>query len=1522
MKKIRKILAVIMVFCMIIPDAFAITLDSNASLIETPENSSPLVNVIRVVNGTETVIYTGLLSGYDNGNWSDIDFDTTQFAISFDWDSEADEYLYIVPAENSDEVSSSINNIATTDTNALTTVNTGFDTNIAFWNKDGYCEYINEDYSNISVDVSIKNNSGSTENIQPYFALYESGKLIEAKMGNLQTVSNGSEISLSESFYINKEKADEYTIRVFNWNSGLKPLSEAVSISGDNADFYGDSFDTATLVSDINKEISGNINFAGENDWIKFKAENGTVYEIDCFSILGTVFSIYSSEGNVLSENVISSKINFSANCEYYICIANENNTGDYILTIQENPSGEADNFDIYSYDIELNSHKKEILDICKTLISSNKALSHEIYNNYEDVFAKDLELHNLPKFLKEHPKELLEFDELINRYYRTKYAEFIELKELYENIIIQYDEDYGYDIPGDIGGVGGSKRVLTDDVTAINSEENNQRITIEGMEDVDLIITDKTHNSITCKVVFPISGNTRYTISLLDFNTNDGLSSYEEKFSRTNTLLDEESFTIDNLVPGGIYFVELNWEVSTGNVLFCSGMYRRVQLKYITEEAKTSYPGRYIISTLEDDDKENASDTDFNIWLSRMDSAYACLKDLTGYTPQGGRKIEIRSTRQDLNDLYGVVDGETYWQIIYGWSGFPITFAQPHYRGLMNRLSSGDWGDLPLHEISHNFDKDIWEFDAETLSFFKMYYILTQLSGTVYRSDVATYDSYYGPWYTGDEYYDFLKSDCYISYESYFDFGEYSSGGLAAILIDIEREIDWKPFKSTFRYFSSLDDDQVPETQGDKLKLFLTKLKDYSGEDVLDYISSRDTGIIENHFGITLNYVETIYPSISDGGSIGGGEISASSGSFDVYEFTPTESANYYIYTSPYGGSGVSNDTYLEVYTNKELTGTPIASNDDYDGGRFSKVSVALTEGTTYYIKMRHYSDGQLHAQLNITKNVPVTELEEGGYEDIITANGEYALYSFTPDFTGTYIFEATNYNGENAVYDTYLKLYENESMTKRIGNDERKIVVNLSAGETYYLQFCGYMMKYARGRINVRQGAVVEFSKRTGRNFIYVNSPEYLMKFDMTDGSLRAGELAHHKIFEQKGITGENTYFQTHMSWYGLGKEPEISYPEHPFYLDVDFYNESDKPITIEISNLAYGLSYRDMGDYYTKKENYTLTLAPHEHKLLIETIATDKFILTSNDQERPTILFDFKVTGGSVMVSSLAAYNRANLCLKNGTERTLLYNNEVLDGGFFETDYVYTRLDELDYPGKYKGVAWNQSAWIDSDIEFLIDENTQIGEGQPIYLRDDFYDAVENPKWSWRTALNPIDDDDVGTLSAMPGALHSFRYPYDDTGEREWYFDFLYHDLTQIDKNGTGKWVNTPVSDEAIAELRAIVAAGKKQKGYEIDEAAVSLGEWGTTYHYTITVTNTTDVDRTATLRCRGFSSMTLGYKLSDEEIYQTDFEYEKGQGDNDWWEPFGYTVPANDTITFEVVTTLGVSIGGTTYQFVVR
>ena len=72
---------------------------------------------------------------------------------------------------------------------------------------------------------------------------------------------------------------------------------------------------------------------------------------------------------------------------------------------------------------------------------------------------------------------------------------------------------------------------------------------------------------------------------------------------------------------------------------------------------------------------------------------------------------------------------------------------------------------------------------------------------------------------------------------------------------------------------------------------------------------------------------------------------------------------------------------------------------------------------------------------------------------------------------------------------------------MTQRVGYDSKQIIVNLTAGHTYYLQFSGLLMKSSRGRISVRPGQTIAFTKSTDSSFIYVNSPEYLTKYDVVD-------------------------------------------------------------------------------------------------------------------------------------------------------------------------------------------------------------------------------------------------------------------------------------------------------------------------------------------------------------------------------------------------------------------------------------
>jgi len=74
------------------------------------DNSDLFVDVIKEEQGVRTTIYSGTLSGYDNGQWIHMDFSTIQFAVIFDWNESENnvfnEVIYIIPQNNdvSDEL--------------------------------------------------------------------------------------------------------------------------------------------------------------------------------------------------------------------------------------------------------------------------------------------------------------------------------------------------------------------------------------------------------------------------------------------------------------------------------------------------------------------------------------------------------------------------------------------------------------------------------------------------------------------------------------------------------------------------------------------------------------------------------------------------------------------------------------------------------------------------------------------------------------------------------------------------------------------------------------------------------------------------------------------------------------------------------------------------------------------------------------------------------------------------------------------------------------------------------------------------------------------------------------------------------------------------------------------------------------------------------------------------------------------------------------------------------------------------
>lgn len=892
---------------------------------------------------------------------------------------------------------------------------------------------------------------------------------------------------------------------------------------------------------------------------------------------------------------------------------------------------------------------------------------------------------------------------------------------------------------------------------------------------------------------------------------------------------------------------------------------------------------------------------------------------------------INLKSSRDNFSEYQP--DGENYWRLIMGWSGNPVEISQPFYQSHMRRLKNDDWGDTPIHELSHDVDDDKWIFDPETLAFIKLAYVLEKLGGEVYRIDTEKY-------YTGSTYANFLKTDWFEGYNESFVKGIYMPAGLASILLDIKKNTGWDAFSKTFKYMGELSWRQVPDTELGKLNLFLTCLGNYSGKNVFNMISSRDKNILAENFGGTI---EKYTPPVADipGGSTGRRvDISVQKGDYKQYQFVPTKTGNYRIYTAPYGDSGAVNDTYVEIYTENTETGTPIASNDDYGTSKFSRIDINLSAGQPYYIKVYNYNrnNSRLHARLHIMSNDNIADIKLDSPQNVITENTEFKTFKFTPGSTGVYTFSVDGYNGGELSYDTYIKLYDNDSFNNMIGQNETKVVARLNKGHTYYLQFSGFLMRYAKARVTVRQGQTVQFTKKPDANFIYVNSPEYITRIDMVDDACHTRPLNENigiqpclKIFEQENVTGKNTYYQTHVAWWGGDVDYE---PSASFYTDIDFYNPTNSTITVSISNLAYGNEYSILENYYNGGgTNINISIPAHEHRLLFETLNAPLMMSYPGppagengwDWSRhrsPMILFDFQVNNGNTTVSSLAAYNRNNLCLRNGYKNIIDSTGKTLDSG----EIIYRlsdRPNEDDLYGKYKGIAKNQSAWIDVSLEFSLDDSLSSGQPLQVNLKDEKYpNGVANPKTWWMTHINPLNDQWDGLLFAMPGSEHRFTYHRDIGGV--WNFAYDYHDVNDISIDAKGNAsINNPVPNYILQNAALDVSKGQKEHfSGTPDELACGMGAWGATYHYTITIANQSDSEKSISYQVKNVENMIFGYKTLEDQNYTTQYIPSVGSGDSDWRSFQSIAIPANEMAAFEIVTMLGGGHGGTNNRIVLN
>ena len=1578
MRKMNKLISMVLTICLLTLVCFNGTIafaDEEPASSETVsaindemysiDNSELDIHVEKQEGDTRTTIFNGKLKDFDNGRWVHANLSDIKYFIIFDWDNPDDKIIYVMYIGSQQENQEGINDVQddTNNTkesvptdeevkdiltnNAVATVqSTDIKCDVNLMYDGAYSERIMLRDKQLKVPVRITNTSNAEKSIVCYIAEYDkNGKLIDLISGADVTVNAHDSFATEISKTFSK---DVKSVKIFVWNSEtLQPITGSIMLNESENDYYADTPKPAQSY-DFNYPIRGKINTSNDVDYIKFSPEESEIYTINCISASNAKAELYDSSLTSIKSDFNSCKAWLKSNLTYYLKISG--NIGDYVITIQKDVPKEADEFNIYDYDIGTNAYKKSILKMCKLMSDNNDTEgAKQMYDEYESILSRESALHSLPEFLSGHPKDISNFDEIVNQYYSTKYNDLETVRREYLALIDKYT-DYGQtelmsadneDSTEDekfpiVRNYYPPTYSITGEIIEDNTEgETDSGIFLQSLP--ALKILEATSTKIKCNVTFPSSGEEGNVLYLVDFNTSDGLTVGKNVYPGKTDLRSGEHI-IHNLKPGGIYIVEILWSTDGGETYGRkNSICRFVQLDYAdNNETFERYDnGGRVVAEIEPEDKALAKDSEFNTWLDRMDKAYSALRELTGYTPYDAQKIIMKSTRDNLNEYFNDIDGLNYWTVTLGYYDYTRVFKhnRAYVRGHLRRLSKNDWGETPLHELSHVFDYRGWDFDSEALAWFKMYYICDTLNARIYEP--GRFEDESKGWYTGEGYYKLLSKDRYLdSYANSFSKNKYASAGFAAILIKIQKQIGWEPFKKTFRYFSDLDINQIPDTKGEKLLLFFTKLKDYSGKKVLSYLTSSETKIIKRQFGIDLTYVEAKIPLTSGGATAA---ISAEKGSYAVYTFKPKTSGNYYVYTSPYSGSGISNDTCIEIYSDSEMTNM-IASNDDYGGSRFSQVNVAMTENETYYIKVRHYNNGRLLAQINVMKNAPVRDLTIDEYQDIITDNGDYALFGFTPDKTGTYVFNVSEYNGGTQSYDTYIKLYDSVGMTKQIGNGEKKIIANLQAGNKYCLRFSGFMQKLAGGRITVSRGQTLEFTKRNDSSFIYVNSPEYLTRIDMVDDECHVKQVNQEfdiqpyvKIFEQENVTGKNTYYQTHTSWWGA--KPQNYEPVSSFFIDIDFYNPTNNTITVSINNLAYGTEYSVLKNYYNGNGiNSDILIPAHEHRLLFESIDTSLVMSYPgastgdgwdwNRHRSPIVLFDFQVNRGNVVVSSLAAYNKNNLHLRNGSKNILDYNGEMTDNGEIISE-LSDRQNETDLYGKYKGIAKNQSAWIDANLEFVLDDSLSHGQPLEINLKDEHYpNGIANPKTWWMTNINPLNDEWDGLLYAMPGIEHHFTYHRNIGGV--WNFAYDFRDLRSINKNASGNdSINNRVPEQILINAALDVAKGRKEHFVGApDNLSCVMGAWGATYHYTVTIKNDTSTEKTVSYQAKTLENMVLGYKSSTDSVYETQFINTIGNDDSAWRSLKSITIPANSTIAFEIVTLLGGGHGGTNNRIIMN
>ena len=179
--------------------------------------------------------------------------------------------------------------------------------------------------------------------------------------------------------------------------------------------------------------------------------------------------------------------------------------------------------------------------------------------------------------------------------------------------------------------------------------------------------------------------------------------------------------------------------------------------------------------------------------------------------------------------------------------------------------------------------------------------------------------------------------------------------------------------------------------------------------------------------------------------------------GDIDMFKFTAPITGTYTIYSSD-----ITPDLKVWLYDSTQMQ---IAEDDNSGENRNFKITVSLTEGQTYYLKVSHPEENGIGAYtINLSMDdygddfssahelkLNVFQNSVAGY---INFTDDVDMFKFTAPITGTYTIYSSDITPDLKawLYDsTQMQIAEDDNSGE---NRNFKITVSLTEGQTYYLK------------------------------------------------------------------------------------------------------------------------------------------------------------------------------------------------------------------------------------------------------------------------------------------------------------------------------------------------------------------------------------------------------------------------------------------------------------------------------------